>query len=128
MKLYNLTLHFSIFFFTAALGWFAFVYYPRVITDYRTGDFPKKAFVPSAVASHQFPIETDFFKLIYEEGSGAYYAVINGATLDDYLISRDSAKLALKTALSVESLCDLNVIYISQDQLSIPERFVDDGC
>jgi TRAP-type C4-dicarboxylate transport system permease small subunit len=130
-KIYNWVLTFSILAFTWALVWFAFVYYPKVVNQYKTGQFPKKLATGQVYASsYKFPIETSAFRLVYEVRSGTYYAFIAGQNLDQYLINRDSTQLALKTALSVQSLCGVNVIYSSVENLKIPDRFkvVDSGC
>lgn len=106
------------------LLWFAFVYYPKVVDDYKVGNFPKKGLIPQVAAiSYKFPIETTIFRLDYDTGSVTYYAIIQGEALDEYVVNRDSAKLALKTALSLESLCEVNVIYVSAARLSIPHQF-----
>lgn len=107
-----------------ALLWFAFVYYPQVVADLAGGNFLQKTLVPQVQAiSYQFPIVTGAFRLEYDAGSATYFAIIGGEELDEYVVNRDSAKLALKTALSAQSLCDFNVIYVSAARLSIPDKF-----
>ena len=126
-RAYNSVLHLAIVAFTVALVWFAFGYYPQVIENYKTGNFPKKPILPAAVASsYKFPIETTSYRVIWEEQSGTYYAFINGQTLEEYLVNRDGAKLAVKTALSLNSLCGVNVLYVSVEELTIPARFQND--
>lgn len=129
-RVYNGVLHLAIVAFTASLVWFAFVYYPKVVANYQTGNFPQKALVPRAQAlrSYQFPLETDAFRIVREESADAYYAFIAGSTLEQYLVNRDAARLALKTALSQENLCEINVIYVSAERLAIPQKFQKPDC
>ena len=123
-RIYTAVVQMSILVFTCVLVWFAFVYYPKVVNNYKTGNFPKKNFVSGvAAASFKFPIETKIFRLVYEENSGTYYAFISGENLDDYLINKNSAQLAMKTALSRDSLCNVNIVYVSTANLKIPEKY-----
>lgn len=127
-KLYNPILTVSTLAFSVALVWFAFVYYPKVVSDYKTGKVLRGSIAkPVAANSQKFPIETTAYSLIYEEGSGNYYAFIEGKTLDVYAFNRDNAKLALKTALSTESLCDFTILYISTEKLKVPQNLKDNS-
>ena len=123
-RLYTGVLQFSIIFFTFALVWFSFVYYPKVVDQYKNGRIAGRPFARPAIASSSnFPIETVAFRLVYEPGSGNYYAFIEGKTLNEYLENKNSAQLALKTALSVENLCSFNIIYTSAEKLEIPKQY-----
>ena len=115
---------------TSALVWFAFVYYPRVVNQYKSGAVlpTRTIYKPVYAESMQFPIETKAFRIVYEQKSGTYYAFIAGARLDEFVFNRDNAKLVLKSALSVENLCNVKVIYASTGKLEIPDKFQDSGC
>ena len=115
---------------TSALVWFAFVYYPRVVNQYKSGAVlpTRTIYKPVYAESMQFPIETKAFRIVYEQKSGTYYAFIAGARLDEFVFNRDNAKLALKSALSLENLCNVKVIYASTGKLEIPDKFQDSGC
>lgn len=118
----------STLFLTGALIWFAFVYYPKVINQYKSGNVPNKSLLPPVAANSQkFPIETSIYRLVYEENSQTYYVFVEGAMLDSFEFNRQNAKLALKTALSVENLCDVNVIYASTQSLKVPQSFTDNS-
>ncbi|MBI2327899.1 hypothetical protein HYU92_06295 [Candidatus Curtissbacteria bacterium] len=128
-KIYTGVVQFSLVSLTIALAWFAFIYYPRVVNDYRTGNFPKKlAVAPVSAASKQFPIETNAYRIVFGKSSDTYYVFINGNNLDAYVNNRNSARLALKTALSMDNLCTISVIYVSNALLSVPQRFNSEPC
>lgn len=120
-KLYTPLLYLSIFAFTLCLAWFAFGYYPKTIQKYESGNVPTKPLVgPVSATNTTLPIETTAYRVIYEEKSNSYYAFVQGETLDVFAVNRDNAKLALKTALSTQDLCDFNVLYVSSQGLKIP--------
>jgi|SRR3989338_1061046 len=124
IKVYHSVLSLSTLVLTVALLWFAFIYYPKVINDYTTGNFPKKTRIaPVSAATKQFPIEAKEYRIVYETGSNTYYVFVAGTNLDAYLTNRNGAKLALKNALSLESLCTLNVVYSSSEKLAVPEQY-----
>ena len=129
-RLYNGILQGSILIFSAALVYFAFVYYPQTIRQYQTGNLPQsKPFAaPAAANVGSFPIETESFRITYEAGKESYFVFVSGQTLDQYLKNQNGAQLALKSALSANSLCSYNVAYISSANLEIPERYKDSGC
>lgn len=129
-RIYNLTLQVSVIAFTAALFWFAFIYYPKVVSEVASGKVLTSRSIqkPVYAQSTQFPIETSAYRIVYEDRSGTYYAFISGAKLDEFTFNRDNAKLALKTALSMENLCSVNVIYASVEKLSIPSKFQNTNC
>lgn len=129
-RLYNGILQGSILIFSAALVYFAFVYYPRTIRQYESGNFPvQKPFIaPVSAVSVNFPIETDAFRITYETDSESYFVFVGGESLNEYLSNQNGAQLALKSALSAESLCSYNVVYISSANLEVPDRYKDSGC
>lgn len=135
LKLHTTVLQFSIVFFTFALAYFAFVYYPKVVSDYKqgfsankTGNVPAQTILkPVSANSAKFPIETSAYMLLYEEGSQTYYAFIQGDMLDVFEFNRQNAKLALKTALSAEDLCDFNIIYVSAAEIDVPQNLTDNS-
>jgi hypothetical protein len=128
-KLYSGILQLSILGLTWALVWFAFVYYPKVINDYKSGKVPTQSVLkPVSATSKKFPIETPAYRITYEENSRTYYVFIQGTNLEEYVFNRDNAKLALKTALSVENLCNINVFYAPVEELKIPENFNQTDC
>lgn len=113
---------------TGALVWFAFVYYPKVINQYKTGNIPNKSiFTPVSANAQKFPIETTAYRLTYEDGSQTYYAFVEGNKLDVFEFNRQNAKLALKTALSVENLCSVKVIYVSTSNIKVPTNLSDNS-
>lgn len=123
-KLYTPVLQLSIIALTGALVWFAFIYYPKVINNYKTGNIPKQAFVkPVSATSTKFPIETEAYKIVYEEGASTYYAFVEGRNLDQFVINKNNAELAIKTALSLEKICSLNIVYASTQRIKVPQQF-----
>ena len=129
-KLYNGILQGSILIFSAALVYFAFVYYPQTIRQYETGNFPlrKSLVAPVSAVSGNFPIETSAYRITFEAASDTYYVFINGGALSEFLTNQNSAQLALKSALSAESLCSYNVAYISSANLQVPEQYKASDC
>jgi|SRR3989338_4187115 len=124
-KLYPRVLQGSVVVLGAALFWFAFVYYPKVVTDFKLGKvLPEKAvFKPVAASSYSFPIQTQAYKIEYAPKSEIYYVSVAGTTLPEYVFNRDNAKLALKTAVSLASLCNINVVYVSSNGLDVPPQY-----
>src|SRR3990172_9254566 len=114
-RFYNGIVQGSILIFSAALVYFAFVYYPQTIRQYENGNLPAQKFLvaPVSAVSVSFPIETDAYRITYEKDTDSYYVIISGDTLDQYVVNQNGARLALKSARSAESLCSYNVIYIS---------------
>lgn len=114
---------------TIALFWFAFVFYPKTLKDVEKGKYSYKPaeVKPVGATSYTFPIKTSAYRI--EIGSsGDYYVFINGRDLYEYGNNRSSARLALKTALSLEDTCTVNVIYVSTAKLAIPENLKSSDC
>ena len=123
-KVYNRVLQFTTLALTVCLVWFAFVYYPKAVNDFTSGNFPKRTLIaPAAATSKQFPIQMKEYRIVYELESNTYYVFIEGSNLDVYLVNRNGAKLALKNALSFSDLCGLNIIYASSEKLSVPDQY-----
>ena len=129
-RLYNGILQGSILIFSAALVYFAFVYYPQTIRQYESGSIPlQKSFItPVSAVSTSFPIETDAYRITYEKDADSYYLIISGNTLDEYVVNQNGARLALLSALSSESLCSYNVVYVSSANLQVPEQYKASDC
>ena len=129
-KLYNGILQGAILIFSAALVYFAFVYYPQAIGQYKSGNIPvQKPFVaPVSAVLEKLPIETDAYRITYDKDTDSYYVFISGNTLDKYTVNQNGARLALMSALSAESLCSYNVVYISSSGLQVPEQYKTSGC
>lgn len=125
-KILTPILQLSILGFTWALVWFSFVYYPKVLKEYQQGIFPKKQYIaPVSAQSRAFPIDTNAYRITYEETTQTYYVVTWGKTLPEYLTNRDQAKLALKSTLSQENLCQTRVVYLPAEKLTIPQELAD---
>src|SRR3989344_8027773 len=95
-RLYNGILQGSILIFSAALVYFAFVYYPQTIRQYESGSIPlQKSFItPVSAVSTSFPVETDAYRITYEKDADSYYLIISGNTLDEYVLNQNGARLA----------------------------------
>ena len=108
-----------------ALFWFAFVYYPKVVTDLKLGKVLPGQFVftPVAANSNTFPITTVAYRIEYAPDSGIYYVAVAGDTLPEYAFNMDNAKLALKTATSQTDLCGVNIVYVSSSGLDVPAQY-----
>lgn len=124
-KLYNVFVQGSILVFTLSLVYFAFVYYPRVLGQYRvtTSGIQQQLVAPVAADTGRLPIETENYRISFEADTSTYYAFIEGRTIDDYFLNRNGSQLALKSALSLESLCNLDVVYVSTEDLVIPKQY-----
>ena len=120
-KIFTVVLQASIAIFTVSLAWFSFIYYPKVVDRFKGVGLPQKTVVTQAANFGQFPIETGQFRIIYEESSKTYYAFIEGENLAEFADNKNRATLALKSALSLESVCTLNVIYASTAKLEVPQ-------
>ncbi len=125
----NLVLQASIAVFAIALFWFSFIYYPKMTYDLQSGRvLPRPTiFKPVNATSGTFPIQTSTYRVVYQPGSGNYYAFINGRDLEEFVYNRDNAKLVLKSALSVDKLCGFNVIYVTTQKLQIPQKYLDNS-
>src|SRR3989344_3549828 len=127
-KMFPIFLQISIFAFTISLVWFSFVYYPKIIDKFSKVGIPQPRIPSKAVNFGEFPVETDQFRIVYEQKSDTYYAFIEGDNINEFKENKNASNLALKNALSIESVCSLKVIYapvvkldISQD-LKNPEK------
>ena len=129
-RFYNGILQGSILIFSAALVYFAFVYYPQAIRQYESGNIPaQKPFVaPVSADLNKLPIETDAYRITYEKDTDSYYVFIDGNTLDQYTVNQNGARLALMSALSAESLCSYNVVYVSSGNLQVPDQYKASDC
>jgi len=129
-KFYNAILQGSILIFSAALVYFAFVYYPQAIRHYESGNIPaQKPFVaPVSAVFRKLPIETDTYRITYEKDTDSYYVFVAGETLDQYVVNQNGARLALMSALSSESLCSYNVVYVSSGNIQVPEQYKASDC
>lgn len=123
-KYYSQVLTVSAVVLTAALFWFSFVYYPKIVGDFKVGrNLPAAPiFKPVSASSYVFPIETEKYRIEYAAKFNAYDVIVAGATLEEYAFNMDNAKLALKTALSANDLCGVDVVYISSVGLTLPPR------
>ena len=124
-KILTPILQLSILGFTWALVWFSFVYYPKVLKDYQQGIFPQKPPFAVSAQSSRFPLETNAYRITYEETTQTYYVVVWGKDLQLYLANRDRAKLALKSSLSLENICQTRVVWLPAEKLTIPPEFAD---
>lgn len=112
------------------LFWFAFVYYPRTIRNIETGkiSITPKIFKPVTATSYVFPIETEAYKIEKSSEDGNYYVIVKGGNLAEYEVNRNNARLALKTALSLETTCSINVVYVSSSKLNVPDSLKSGDC
>lgn len=121
-KIYNVVMQFSIVVFSLTLAWFSFIYYPKIVNQYKnvaTGGRPLAGQVSANFSN--FPIETSSFKIEFDKNSGNYYVFVKGTTVSGFNENKNSAELALKSALSVQTLCNLNIIYVSTEKLTLPQ-------
>lgn len=115
---------------TLVLFWFAFVYYPKTMSDLRSGSFGfnYNFFKPVIASKYDFPIETEAYRIALGGESATYYIFINGGNLAEYEMNKASARLALKTALSLENTCSVNLVYVSTAKLEIPQNLRNSDC
>ncbi len=121
-RLFTVILQLSIFAFTISLVWFSFIYYPKVIDRFSKVGLPQQRVVSKAANFGEFPIQTQQYRIVYEESSNTYYAFIEGDNIAQFADNQNGASLALKSALSLDSVCSLNVIYASTKKLDIPQN------
>ena len=131
IKIYNGVLQLAILFFTVALVYFSFVYYPRVISQYKSGRIPQgqPIIAPVVAKADKFPIETSGYRIVHEGISDTYFVYVNGESLDKFVINKNGADLTLKSVLSLVSICDLNVTYTPTAKFEVPSQYlVKDNC
>lgn len=130
-KTFTLIMQVSIILLALVLFWFAFVFYPETITDIKTGKisfFSPKIFESAKASSYVFPITTSGYKIEKSREGDSFYVFINGEDLVAYAANRNNARLALKTALSLEDTCSINVVYVSSAKLNVPESLKSGDC
>ena len=130
-KHYSAILQASVLCLGGLLFWFAFVYYPGVVADLKLGKtLPANiVFKPVSATSHTFPIKTETYRIEFDQTANVYYSAIAGRTLPEYVFNRDNAKLALKSALSMDDLCTVDVAYASREGFEVPQQYRDSrGC
>jgi hypothetical protein len=108
--------------FTFCLMWLAFVIFPKIAKEQSRGlNFHP---IPQVLASTKsFPISTPFYG-ISQEKSGIYHVVVEGKFMDEYLENKNAAQLALKNALSADTLCGQKIIYTSAAQLDLSQGHI----
>lgn len=113
-----------------SLFWFAFVYYPKTIRNIETGkvSIAPKILKPVTATSYVFPIETEGYRIERSLEDDNYYVIVKGSDLVKYEVNRNNARLALKTALSLETTCSINVVYVSSARLNVPENLKSGDC
>lgn len=120
---HTLIIQISILAFGASLVWFAFVYYPKVLDKYKNVPLPTSQSIGKVSANFSgFPIETTQFRITYEAKPNSYYVFVEGDSLPAFVDNKNRAILALKSALSVESICKLNIFYVSAQRLEVPDN------
>ena len=121
--IHNIIIQISILAFGALLVWFAFVYYPKVIDKYKNVPLPTSQSSGKVLANFSgFPIETVQFRITYEAKPNSYYVFVEGDSLPTFVDNKNRAILALKSVLSVESVCKVNIFYVSVQRLEIPDN------
>lgn len=112
------------------LFWFAFIYYPKIIRNIETGKISISQHIlkPVTATSYVFPIETTGYKIEKGQENYNYYIVVKGSNLIEYEVNRNNARLALKTALSLENTCSINVVYVSLARLNVPDSLKSGDC
>lgn len=120
-RAFTVILQLSIFAFTISLIWFSFVYYPKAVEKFATVGLPQQRIVSKAASFGEFPIETDQYRIVYEESSNTYYAFIEGKNIAEFTDNKNGASLALKSALSIDSVCTLNVIFAPVAKIDVPQ-------
>ena len=122
-RTYTAILQISILVFGASLAWFAFIYYPKVVDRYKNVPLPSTQKFGNVSASFSgFPIETKNYRVTYEAKPNSYYVFVEGEDLPAFVDNKNRAILALKSTLSVESVCKLNIFYVSAARLEIPDN------
>ena len=124
-RYYSQILQVTVFCLGGVLFWFAFIYYPKVVSDLRQGiTLPARVvFKPVAASSYTFPIKTETYGVEFDQAANIYFVYISGASLPVYVFNADNAKLALKSALSIVDLCEVNVVYVSTEGLDVPGQY-----
>jgi hypothetical protein len=130
-KIYPYTVKFTIISLTIAFFWFTFVFYPKAIKNYQSQSNISTRLTPLVLAdSHSLPIDTSAYTISFNKNTDSYGVIVKANDYLSYTVNRNSAKLALKSALSVESLCSFNVTYSPQKGLKIPKSLINepDSC
>lgn len=112
------------------LFWFAFVYYPKTILNIETGKISigSKILKPVTATSYVLPIDTEGYRIEKSREDDNYYVIVKGRNLAQYEVNRNNARLALKTALSLETTCSINVVYVSSSKLNVPDSLKSGDC
>jgi len=117
-KIYNVVMQFSVVVFSITLAWFSFIYYPKIVNEYKnvaTGGGQPAGQVSANFSN--FPIETASYRIEFDKNSQNYYVFVKGTTVGGFVENKNSAELVLKSALSLQTLCNLNIIYVSTEKL-----------
>ncbi len=106
------------------------MYYPSALSKASLGiafePFTKDKVI---VNTGDFPVVTDGYKITYASDSDLYYVFLDGSTLPEYIENKVAAQLSLKNILSLETLCNLKVIYASSADLELDQEYTrTSGC
>lgn len=121
-KFFTIAVQLTIAAFTVSLIWFSFIFYPNVVDNFKGVGLPQTQVITSAAAFGEFPIETEQYRVTYEERSNTYYVFVEGDNLAVFGDNKNRATLAIKSALSLQNVCVLNIIYASVAKLEVPQE------
>lgn len=128
-KVFNGILQFSILVFAVVLVWFSAVYYPKVLGEVKSAPVTKKPLIATVeAAAATFPYENNFFRINYRDSLKSFYVFVKGNNLEQFAVNKNRADLFLKTSLSLDSLCQTNVIYVSVARLKVPIDYLLSNC
>ncbi len=119
----------SIVVFTLALVWFAFVYYPKVINQFKHQPTTGGGLVGNVEASSKsLPYGNGRFTIQYSSTSNVYVIMVSAQTVDQYTQYKSEADLTLKNILSMDRLCGLNITYSSNLPFAGPDKSSQNHC
>lgn len=120
----------SIIVFTLALVWFAFVYYPKVVNQFKHQPATGGGLVGNVEASSKsLPFGNNHFRIQYLEKSNVYAVMVSAQTTDQYRQYKSEADMTLKNILSLDRLCGLNnIVYSSNLPFVGPDKSPQGNC
>src|SRR3989344_5888900 len=98
-KIYNVVMQFSVVVFSITLVWFSFIYYPKIVNEYKnvaTGGGQPAGGVFANFSN--FPIESASYRIEFDKNSQNYYVFVKGTTVGGFVENKNSAALGLNSA------------------------------
>ena len=115
-------------FLTFALVWFSLVYYPKVLNQFKNQSGERSLVGVVSAGSLGLPYDNGNFRIEYSAKQNIYLVAIRARTPEGYGQFVSESQITLKNILSLDNLCGLNVVYMSNLPFADPDKSTQGSC